>query len=269
MLLALDVGNSSITLGLFRGLRLAARGRLPTRGRGSPAAGEGEYRKGLKAFLRELKIQPERITGVILSSVVPRATTALKGALRGLLRPRPLVLGENVKAPVVNRYRFPGQVGQDRLANAVAALALYGGPAIVVDFGTAVTIDLVSRRGEYRGGLIVPGLEIALEALADRTALLPRIVLTPPREFLGRDTRTSISSGLFHGYGALCDGLVASMKRLHAPRARVIATGGHAHMIAPFCRSIRVVDPDLTLRGLYLIYRKKVVDNSPHSCKIT
>ena len=253
MLLALDVGNSSITVGLFRGRRLVARGRIPT----GKARSAEEYRKALRGLLRELKVPPERIEGAILSSVVPRATAALKGALRGLVRPKPLVLGENVKAPVVNRYRVPRQVGQDRLVNAAAALALYGGPAIVVDFGTAVTIDLVSRRGEYMGGLIVPGLEIALEALADRTALLPRIGLTPPREFLGRDTHASMSSGLFHGYGALCDGLVAAMKRRHAPRARVIATGGHARMIAPFCRSIRIVDPDLTLRGLYLIYRQK------------
>ena len=255
MLLALDVGNTSITVGLLRGGRLAGRGQIAT---GKPGVA-GEYRKGLKRLLRELKVPPGRIEGVVISSVVPRATAALKTALRGLVRPKPLVMGENVKAPVINRYRVPRQVGQDRLVNAAAARAFYGGPAIVVDFGTAVTIDLVSRRGEYMGGLIVPGLEIALEALADRTALLPRIGLTPPREFLGRDTRTSMSSGLFHGYGALCDGLVASMKRLHAPRARVIATGGHARMIAPFCRSIRVVDPDLTLRGLCLIYRQ-------HSC---
>ena len=250
MLLALDVGNSSITVGVFRGPRLAARGRLPTGG----ARSAREYRKALRGLLRRLKVPPSRVEGVVISSVVPRATAALKGALRGLIRPKPLVLGENAKAPVVNRYRFPRQVGQDRLVNAAAARALYGGPAIVVDFGTAVTVDLVSRRGEYMGGLIVPGLEIALEALADRTALLPRIRLTPPREFLGRDTRTSMSSGLFHGYGALCDGLVAAMKRRHAPGAKVIATGGHARMIAPFCRSIQVVDPNLTLRGLYLIH---------------
>ena len=146
-------------------------------------------------------------------------------------------------------------MGQDRLVNGVAAFHLYGGPAIVVDFGTAVTLDLVSARCEYMGGLIVPGVGIAVEALVDRTALLPRIDLTPPREFLGRDTRQSMLSGLFHGYGSLCDGVVAQLKSRHAPKARVIATGGHCRLMAPYCRSVQIVNPDLTLLGLMLIYR--------------
>ena len=251
MLLVLDVGNTSISAGLFRGKRLAARGRIPTR---EPRA--ERYARALRGLLRDHGVPAGKVEAVIISSVVPRATAALKQALRGLVRPRPLVVGERIQAPVINRYRIPGQVGQDRLVNAAAALFLYGGPAIVVDFGTAVTLDLVNRRREYLGGLIVPGLEIALEALASRTALLPKIPLTPPKEFLGRDTQGSMRSGLFHGYGALCDGLVAAMKRRHAPGAKVIATGGHAKMIAPFCRSIRIVNPDLTLQGLRLTYQK-------------
>lgn len=251
MLLALDVGNTSITAGLFRGKRLAARGRIPTR-----EPGAERYARALRGLLRELRAPPGKVEAVIISSVVPRATVALKRALPGLVRPKPLVVGEGLRAPVINRYRVPAQVGQDRLVNAAAASFLYGGPAIVVDFGTAVTLDLVTRRREYLGGLIVPGLEIALEALASRTALLPRVRLTPPKEFLGRDTQASMLSGLFYGYGALCDGLVATLKRRHAPRAKVIATGGHATLIAPFCSSIRIVNPDLTLQGLRLIYQK-------------
>lgn len=251
MLLALDVGNTSITVGAFRGERLVSRGRIPTQ---EPRV--ERYARALRRFLRTLGAPPGKVEAVILSSVVPRATAALRPALRGLVRPAPVVVGETLQAPVINRYRVPRQVGQDRLVNAAAASFLYGGPAIVVDFGTALTLDLVTRRREYLGGLIVPGLEIALEALASRTALLPRLKLTPPSEFLGRDTRSSMLSGLFHGYGALCDGLVAAMKRRHAPAAKVIATGGYAGIIAPFCRSIRIVNPDLTLQGLRLIYQK-------------
>lgn len=251
MLLALDVGNTSISAGLFRGKRLAARGRIPT---GEPSA--EKYARALRRLLRGFRAPPAEVEAVIISSVVPRATPALKRALRGMVRSGPLVVGEDVRAPVTNRYRVPAQVGQDRLVNAAAAAFLYRGPAIVVDFGTAVTLDLVNRRREYLGGLIVPGLEIALEALARRTALLPRIRLTPPREFLGRDTEASMRSGLFYGYGALCDGLVAELKRRHAPHAKVIATGGHAALIAPFCRSIRIVNPDLTLQGLQITYQK-------------
>ena len=240
MLLAIDVGNTHITAGLFRGARLVARGKVPTHG-------------SLQALFRSLKARPRDVDGVILSSVVPRATVSLKQALKRL-RLKPQILGENLRAPIKNLYRVPSQVGQDRLANGVAAFHLYGGPAIVVDFGTAVTIDLVSVRCEYRGGLIVPGVGIALEALVSRTALLPRITLTPPSEFLGRDTRQSMRSGLFHGYGALCDGIVAGLRSRHAPKAKVIATGGHCRLMAPYCRSVQIVNPDLTLHGLRICW---------------
>ena len=241
MLLAIDVGNTILTAGLFRGARLVARGRILTHG-------------SLQALFRSLKVRPKELERVILSSVVPRATDSLKRALKRL-RLKPWVLGENLRAPIKNRYRIPSQVGQDRLANSVAAFELYGGPAIVVDFGTAVTLDLVSARCEYLGGLIVPGVGISLEALVSRAALLPPIALTPPAEFLGRYTRQSMRSGLFHGYGALCDGIVAGLKSRYAPKARVIATGGHSRLMAPFCRSVQIVNPDLTLYGLQITYK--------------
>jgi type III pantothenate kinase len=249
MLLTLDVGNTSIAVGLFQGKRLLAVGRIPTHGPSS-------YRPSLLALFRRWKVSARDFEGVILSSVVPKAIPSLKRALRGLVSSRPLILGENVKAPIVNRYRIPSQVGQDRLVNAVAAYELYGGPAIVVDFGTAVTIDLVSGRREYLGGLIVPGVEVALEALSSRAALLPRIKLEPPKEFLGRDTVSSMRSGIFFGYGALCDGLVRQLKVKHAPKAKVIATGGHCRLLAPFCKTVQTVNPNLTLQGLQISYEK-------------
>ncbi len=243
MLLAIDVGNTNITAALFRGDRLVRRGRIATR-------------KPLRDLLRGMRVPLREVEGVILSSVVPRATASLKRALKTLGSPNPLVLGENIRAPIKNRYRVPSQVGQDRLVNGVGACFLYRAPAVVVDFGTAVTVDLVSRRCEYLGGLIVPGVGVALEALVSRAALLPEIKLSPPREFLGRDTRQSMRAGLFYGYGALCDGLVRRMKAHYAPSAKVIATGGHCRLIAPYCRTIQIVDPDLTLQGLRLIFEQ-------------
>ena len=243
MLLAIDVGNTNVTAGLFRGSRLLSRGRVPTHA-------------SLRSLLRGMRVPPHEVGAVILSSVVPRATASLKRSLKELFHFRPLILGENVRAPIKNRYRVPSQVGQDRLVNGAGAFFLYGGPAIVVDFGTAVTLDLVSARREYLGGLIVPGVGIALEALVSNAALLPGIPLAPPSEFLGRDTRQSMRSGLFHGYGALCDGLVRRLKSEHAPRAKVIATGGHCRLLAPFCHAVQIVNPDLTLQGLRLTYEQ-------------
>jgi len=241
MLLAIDVGNTNVTVGIFRAGRLIRRGRMPTVG-------------SLRTLLSRMKVPLTRVDGVIISSVVPPATALLKQALKTLVRPKPFILGENIRAPIKNRYRLPSQVGQDRLVNGVGASFLYKGPAIVVDFGTAVTLDLVSRRCEYLGGLIVPGVGVALEALVSRAALLPEITLSPPREFLGRDTRQSMRAGLFYGYGALCDGLVSRMKARYARRAKVIATGGHCRLIAPYCRTIQIVDPDLTLQGLRITF---------------
>lgn len=252
MLLALDIGNTSITVGIFQGKRLFATWRIPT----YPLTYAVSLRRVLKRCQAPFGARHQEIEAVILSSVVPKATVSLKRALSNLGLPRAIVLGENIQAPVINRYRIPSQVGQDRLVNAAAAYFLYGGPAMVVDFGTAVTVDLVNGRREYLGGLIAPGMEIALEALSSRAALLPRIPLAPPKDLLGRDTVSSMKAGLFYGYGALCDGIVNQLRSRYAPRAKVIATGGHAKQIAPFCRSVQIVKPELTLLGLELIYRK-------------
>ena len=254
MLLAIDVGNTNITVGIFRGELLAARGWIATE--------ETRTAGALRRLLGRLKVPLEAIEGVIVSSVVPGSTSALKSALKTVVKLKPLVLDENIQAPVINRYRIPSQVGQDRLVNAAAAYYRYGGPAIVVDFGTAVTIDLVNGRREYRGGLIVPGIGIALEALSSRAALLPTIRLRPPKEFLGRDTVSSMRSGIFFGYGALCDGIVRRIRADFAPKAKVIATGGHSTLIAPFCRTLEIVNPDLTLQGLELTYRKAIEKSS-------
>lgn len=242
MLLAVDIGNTAIAFGAFQGKKLKLTWKVSTR---------NIFSKGKVLVLRPLK----DIDGVIISSVVPKATPIVKKLLRNRFRINPLVLGENIKAPIKNLYRNPKQVGQDRLANAIAASELFGAPIIVVDFGTAITFDVISEKREYLGGIIVPGIEISLEALSTKAALLPRIKLSLPKELLGRDTISSMKSGIFYGFGSLCDCLIERLKAKFGEQL-VIATGGHSRLIAKFCKSIDKVKPDLTLQGLRIIYEK-------------
>lgn len=238
MLLAIDIGNTNTNFGLFRGSRLTKKFSFPTK-----ACRPGQLRK---------KLRGSPVTGVIVSSVVPEATTELKRTLRALGMRKPRILGQDAFVPVKNRYRKPAQVGQDRLVNAFAAIRLYGAPAVIVDFGTAITFDVVSRNREYLGGIIVPGIRISLDALAGQTALLPKIRPNKPRELIGKDTRSSILSGAVFGFSALADRLIERIRGSLGQKMRVIATGGDAGLIAPYCRNFQVVDPDLTLKGLCL-----------------
>jgi type III pantothenate kinase len=177
-------------------------------------------------------------------------------ALRSLGDVSLRVVGQDLEVPLINRYAYPEQVGQDRLVGAFAAWSLCKGgkrDAIVADFGTAITIDVVTRKGEYLGGIIAPGLDISLEALATRTALLPKVELKEPPELLGRDTANSIRSGLLYGCAALCDGLISQLKRRYAPSAFVIATGGASPLVAKYAQRINQLKPHLVLEGLYAL----------------
>ncbi|MCX5705219.1 MAG: type III pantothenate kinase [Candidatus Omnitrophica bacterium] len=241
MLLAVDIGNTFITLGAFRGRRLVKRATLPTKNK--------THFYGLKNF-----ISGNTIEDAIICSVVPQATVALAKDLRRLIGTKPYIVGKNIRVPVKNLYHMPNQVGMDRLVNAYAGIKLYKAPLIAVDFGTAITFDVVSKKGEYLGGMILPGLRISLEALAERTALLPRIKLSRPKEFIGKDTRNSMLSGIIYGFAALTDDLSQRIKRLIGKNARVIGTGGNIKLICKYCKKIDVVDRDITLKGLNLIY---------------
>jgi type III pantothenate kinase len=239
MLLAIDIGNTNITFGIFKGRRLLRRFDIPTKGYGC---------KKLSRALANLKLEDS-----VICSVVPQASQILSKDLTRLLGRRPYNIGKDIKVPIKNCYRKPRQVGQDRLVNAYAGLELYGGPLIVVDFGTAVTFDVVSRNSEYWGGMILPGLEISLDALAERTALLPKIRLAEPAGLIGRDTKNSMLSGIVYGFAALTDELVARIKEEIGENAQVIGTGGNINLIAKYCRSFTKIDSDLTLKGLYMI----------------
>lgn len=244
MLLTIDIGNTSITLGVFRKKSLIRRFSIPTK----PA------RYGI--FLTKL-FSGFKITDVIISSVVPEATKALAKDIKILLGKKPLILGSNIMVPIVNKYLYPKQVGQDRLVNAFASTRLYSSPAIVVDFGTAITFDVISKKGEYLGGMIIPGLMISLEALKEKTALLPKIKLSKPKEFIGRQTKTSMLSGIIYGFAALTDDLTDRIKSKIGRKALVIGTGGNINLIGPYCKSMDRIDQDLTLKGLYLIFNSQ------------
>lgn len=242
MLLAIDIGNTNVTLGLFQEVRLCKRCTIPTKVR--------ECQAGLKKIFIQNKIHD-----AIICSVVPAASKILEKDLRRFLGKQPYIIGKGIKVPINNIYRKPKQVGDDRLVNAYAGVMLYGAPLIAVDFGTAVTFDVVSRNKEYLGGMILPGLGISLDALEQRTALLPRIKLEEPREFIGRDTKSSMLSGIVYGFAALTDDLVIRIKKKIGKEAKVIGTGGNIGLIGKYCRQMDKIDKDLTLKGLNLIYR--------------
>ena len=240
MILAIDIGNTTISCGVFRGARLMRRFDVPTALATHPVR-----------LTRRLRVG--RVQRAIMCSVVPRATAAVTQALRAAGVSSVQIVGRTLRVPLRNRYRYPKQVGQDRLVGAYAAWTTYKRKraCIVADFGTAITIDIVTKAGEYLGGIIAPGMEISLEALATRTALLPKVTLKEPPELLGRDTANSIRSGIVYGCAALCDGLVAQLRRRYAPKAVVVATGGASRLVSRHSRVIDHLRPNLVLEGLF------------------
>lgn len=248
-MLAIDIGNTNISFGIFKARRLIRSFEIPTK---------SYSLKRVQSRLGKLKLDD-----CIICSVVPRMTKRLQKDLKKFLSKPAYILGKDLLVPIKNLYRFPKQVGQDRLVNAYRAVVKYGAPLIAVDFGTATTFDVVSKNKEYLGGMILPGLEISLEALSQHAALLPKIKLKGPGELIGRDTESSILSGLVHGFAALTDELVVRIKKKISSNAKVIATGGNITLIARFCKKIDFIEKELTLKGLFLIYesfKKKILD---------
>lgn len=250
MLLCVDIGNTNIVMGLYRGEELLTHWRISTDHERMP----DEYGMLLMALLAHHGFKPQDISGIALASVVPPVTDVFAEMLHHYLTPRPFIVDSGVKTGVAIRYDNPREVGADRVVNAAAAYTLYGGPACIVDFGTATTFDALSVRGEYLGGAIAPGVRVAAEALFQRTAKLPRIDLQRPKKAIGTNTVDSMRSGILFGYVGLVEGMVARFRRELGPEMRVIATGGLAGVIAEETRVIEVVDPWLTLKGLRLIY---------------
>ena len=257
MILAIDIGNTTTSFGVFEKGRLKSQFSIATQ----PSRTPDEVTLQLKALAKTRQLHLRRATQIIVCSVVPRMTSVLVEVLLALDTGPIRLVGQDLLVPLKNRYTYPEQVGQDRLVGAYAAWMSYKQECIVCDFGTAITIDIVKagprqgarkgRGGEYLGGVIAPGLDISLEALAARTALLPKVELKEPPELLGRDTANSIRSGILYGCVALCDGLVAQLKRRYAPTAIVVATGGAGALIAKHASTIDHLKPNLVLEGLW------------------
>jgi len=249
MLLAIDVGNTNIVLGVFDGERLVADFRLHTDSR---ATGD-ELGLTITGLLHGRDIAPGSIDSLVVSSVVPvlsRSILALSSTFFGL---EPLMIEPGVRTGMRILFDDPRQVGADRIVNSIAALRRYGGPAIVVDFGTATTFDAISAQGDYLGGAIAPGIVISLDALVAHAAKLSRVDLVPPPTVIGKTTAASMQAGLVYGYVGLIEGVVRRMRTELGDGTTVIATGGLAELIAAQTSCIDAVDQRLTLDGLRIL----------------
>lgn len=254
MLLALDIGNTNVTLGVFNGTALTATWRIAT----EPARMPDEYGLFLRQLLPLKDVAPDSIKAVAICSVVPPLTPTFVEVSDAYFGVAPLVVTAGVKTGVRVLYDNPRDVGADRIADAAAALKLYGGPAIVVDFGTATVFDAVSRDGEYLGGAIAPGLQVAADAIFHRTSQLRRVELARPPAAIGRNTVHSLQSGLVLGHAEMVKGMVKRFDQELGGGAKVVATGGLADLIAKEAKIFDAVDPYLTLTGLRLIYELNI-----------
>lgn len=250
MILVIDVGNSNTVLGVFDGQQLLNNWRLATR-RGATVDEYGILSRNLFSLA---KIEPAHIKGIIIASVVPPLDPILKQMAQQYFHVEPMFVEPGIKTGLLVKYDPPHDVGADRIVNGVAAFEKYGGPLIVVDFGTATTFDAISKKAEYLGGVIAPGIVISSEALFERAARLPRIDIRPPRKVVGTSTVSSMQSGLYFGYVGLVEGIIVRMKKELGADAKVVATGGQAAMIAEGTSAIDHLEPNLILDGLRIIF---------------
>ncbi|MFQ5586294.1 MAG: type III pantothenate kinase [Thermodesulfobacteriota bacterium] len=252
MLLVIDIGNTSTVIGVYEGDRLLHHWRIGTR----EAKTADEYGVILMDLLHFAGADAGGIDGAIISSVVPPLTDTFHEMAERYFRVTPLTVGPGIKTGMPIMTDNPKEVGADRIVNGVAAFDRYKEAVIVIDFGTAITFDYISPRGEYMGGVIAPGMDLSLDALFRRAAKLPRVELARPKRVVGRNTIESMQSGIFFGFRGLVDEVVRRMKGEVGGRPRVIATGGGASLLAGECETIDEYDGFLTLKGLMIIYRK-------------
>jgi len=261
VLLALDVGNTNIHLGVFRGAELIAHWDI-SNNRDRTADELGLL---LVQLFDSRGIEPSCLLGAAIASVVPMITGTIAAAVRGRFGVEPFILGPGADTWIAVRYDDPREVGADRVANAVGGFAKYGGPLIVVDFGTATTFDAIDADGSYLGGAIAPGLRISIEALSQRAARLPRIDLVRPMSAIGTNTAASMQSGIIFGYAGLVEALVSRISREIGGSPRVVATGGLAELIVRETGSVPLVDQNLTLEGLRLLWERHNTADGPFS----
>ena len=252
MLLAIDIGNTHTVLGVFDKNQLLSDWRISS----AIARTEDECWLAVKLFLENGNIKPKRIRGVGISSVVPNLTDIFQAMIRKYFNVEPLTVSADSKLGMEIRYDDPNAVGADRLCNAVAGFGKYGGPLIIIDFGTATTYDVISDSGAYLGGIISPGMEIAAADLHRRSAKLPKIDLHFPQKVIGTDTISSMQSGVLYATVDAMEGMIQRIKDVVGKEAKVVATGGYAKLIEEHSRGIDYLEPSLVLDGVRLIYER-------------
>lgn len=253
MIFVLDVGNTNIMMGVYNGNKLVAHWSVGADRYGTP----DEFGMLFFNLLRYENIDIAHIDDVVIASVAPSVMYYLEHAIRKYFKRDPIVVGPGVKTGINIKYENPKEVGADKIANAVAALELYGGPAIIVDFGTATTFCAVSSKSEYLGGVICPGIKVSAEALFQRAAKLPRVELIRPQSTIGKNIITSMQSGIVYGYVGQVDYIVKKIKQeMKSDNIRVVATGGLASLIARESETIEKVNNLLALEGLRIIYNR-------------
>jgi type III pantothenate kinase len=253
MILAIDVGNTNIVVGIYKDRTLLGNWRMATDREKSP----DEFGMLIISFLNYSGISEKDIEAVVVASVVPPVMFSLELAVKKYFNIEPMILGPGIKTGINIKYENPREVGADRIANTIGALEKYGGPLIIVDFGTATTFDAVTAKGEYLGGVICPGIEISSEALFQRAAKLPKVELEKPANVIGRNTVDSMKSGIVNGYVGQVDHIVRLLKKeMKESDIKTIATGGLAALIAENSETIDLVDGLLALEGLRIIYEK-------------
>jgi len=256
MILAIDVGNTNIVIGVYKEDELIVNWRIAT----DKNKTEDEYGMLFKQLFESHNLSFLVIDGVIISSVVPPLIFALENMVRKYFKKTPLIVEPGIKTGIKLGTENPKEVGADRIVNAVSAIELYGAPLIVIDFGTATTFDYIDEMGTYLGGAIAPGIGISTEALYSKAAKLPRIELAKPDKVIGRNTVTAMQSGIIYGFVGQVDGIVERMLKQSSIKPKVIATGGLAGLIASESKTIEEINPFLTLEGLRLIYYRNKKD---------
>ena len=257
MLLVIDVGNTTSTIGVYREDALVGNWHMSTvRERTSDETGIF-----LLSLLNHASIDPKKIKDVIICSVVPPAMHSIVNAIKKYINKQPILVETGVKTGINIKYENPREVGSDKIVNAVGALKLYGGPIIIVDFGTATTFCAINLKRDYLGGIICPGIKISAEALFDKASKLPRIEIAKPRHIIGRTTVGSMQSGIIYGFVGQVDHIVTLMKQeMNEEGIKVVATGGMAKFISSESSSIDIVNPLLTLEGLKAVYELNSMD---------
>jgi type III pantothenate kinase len=251
MIICIDIGNTNTSIGIFKGSELIHHWRIYS----DKERTSDEIWVILNTFLSSSNLIPEELKGAVIGSVVPPITPIFIATIRKYLNLEPLVVNhENIGIPIL--YRNPSEVGADRIINALSASTFYGSPCIIVDFGTAITFDVVSENREYLGGCIFPGLEISLDALFHKTAKLPKVDIEKMENVIGETTIESIKAGVYFGYTGVVKEIVSKIKKKIGEKARVIGTGGYGSIFKGI-GCIDIFDPDLTLKGLKIVYDRK------------